>query len=160
MMKFLLVLATLVCIDLPFFAGKTSAKECACTPSAHLEPLNLGVKTYAANQVIRDWSLKAPHTHLAGGMNYSNGRLIVPISGRYYIYTQIYFRASALRIYVMVNSGAVTMVQPMVQKQGSMFAAGVFKLNAGDVVMLQVHSGHSATVFMWMYHCYFGAYLI
>ena len=110
--------------------------------------------------MIRDWSLEAPHTHLAGGMNYSNGRLTVPIFGRYYIYTQIYFRASAHRIYVMVNSGVVTMVQPMVQKEGSMFAAGVFTLNAGDVVMLQVNSAHSAAVYMSMAHCYFGAYLI
>ena len=30
-MKFLLVLATLVCTDLPFFVGKTSAKEVSFT---------------------------------------------------------------------------------------------------------------------------------
>ncbi|XP_068679520.1 tumor necrosis factor ligand superfamily member 15-like [Montipora foliosa] len=204
-MKFLFVLATLVCTDLPFFACKTTANEfqksfatpkcpisidihvkgekgdkgdtgekgekgastpCHCVlqsaskPSAHLEPLDLRVKTYAANEVIRDWSLKSRFSHLAGGMKYSNGRVTVPIAGRYYIYTQIYFRERPSRILVMVNNGAVTMVQPMVQKAGSMFAAGVFTLNAGDVVMLQVNSAHSAEVYMSMAHCYFGAYLI
>ncbi|XP_067029724.1 tumor necrosis factor ligand superfamily member 15-like [Acropora muricata] len=204
-MKFLLVLATLVCTDLPFFAGKTSANRvqkicatrkcpinidvhtkgekgdkgdtgekgekgestpCHCAlqsaskPSAHLEPLDLRAKTYAANQVIQDWSLKSRFSHLAGGMKYSNGRVTVPIAGRYYIYTQIYFLEKAFRILVMVNNGAVTMVQPMVLKPGSMFAAGVFTLNAGDVVMLQVNSAHSAAVYMTMAHCYFGAYLI
>ena len=84
----------------------------------------------------------------------------MPIAGRYYIYTQMYFRERPSRILVMVNNGAVTMVQPMVQKEGSMFAAGVFTLNAGDVVMLQVNSAHSAAVYMSMAHCYFGAYLI
>ena len=93
-------------------------------------------------------------------MKYSNGRVTVPIAGRYYIYTQIYFRVTSSRILVMVNSAAVTMVQPMVQKDGTMFAAVVFKLNAGDVVMLKVNSAHSTTVYMSMAHCYFGAYLI
>ena len=93
-------------------------------------------------------------------MKYSNGRVTVPTAGRYYIYTQIYFRVSPSRILVMVNSGAVTMVEPMVQKEGTMFAAGVFNLNAGDVLMLQVNSAQSATVYMSMAHCYFGAYLI
>ena len=93
-------------------------------------------------------------------MKYSNGRVTVPIAGRYYIYTQIYFRESSSRILVMVNSGAVTMVEPMVKKRGTMFASGVFNLNARDVVMLKVNSAHSATVYMSMAHCYFGAYLI
>ena len=84
----------------------------------------------------------------------------MPISGRYYIYTQIYFRASSNRIFVMVNSGAITMLHPMVRQEGNMFTAGVFKLNAGDVIMLKVSSQGPTTVYMSMRHCYFGAYLI
>ncbi|XP_015780292.1 PREDICTED: tumor necrosis factor ligand superfamily member 15-like isoform X2 [Acropora digitifera] len=136
------------------------ALQNASKPSAHLEPLDLRAKTYAANQVIQDWSLESRFSHLAGGMKYSNGRVTVPIAGRYYIYTQIYFLEKAARILVMVNNEAVTMVHPMIQKEGSMFAAGVFTLNAGDVVMLQVNSAHSAAVYMSMAHCYFGTYLI
>ena len=93
-------------------------------------------------------------------MKYSNGEVTVPIFGRYYIYTQIYFRASSNRIFVIVNSKSVTMVHPMASREGTMFAAGVFKLNAGDVIMLKVSPQGPTTVYMSMRHCYFGAYLI
>ncbi|XP_015755235.1 PREDICTED: uncharacterized protein LOC107334774 isoform X2 [Acropora digitifera] len=159
-MKYFLVLATLVCTDLPFFAGKTSANQCASTPSAHLEPLDLRVKTYAANQVIRDWSLKSSSSHLAGGMKYSNGEVTVPTFGLYYIYSQVYFGASSNRISIMVNGNQVTLLHPMVRQEGNMFTAGVFKLNAGDVIMLKVSSQGPTTVYMSTRHCYFGAYLI
>ena len=111
--------------------------------------------------VIRDWSLKSPSSHLAGGMTYSNGRMTVPIAGRYYIYTQMYMSNKGYRIYVMVNSKAVTMIQPIFpSREHTTFAAGVFKLNAGDVIMLKVSSLGPTTVYMSMIHCYFGAYLI
>ena len=89
-------------------------------------------------------------------MKYSNGRLTVPISGLYYIYTRISFQASASGIYVVVESGKSTKLILMVQNE---FAAGVFKLKAEDAVML-VNLAYSATVYMSSYHCYFGAYLI
>ena len=95
-------------------------------------------------------------------MKYRNGQLTVPTFGRYYIYTQIYFRArpNRPRIFVMVNSDPVTMLQPMVRQEGNMFVAGVFKLNAGDVVMLQVSWTGPTTVYMSPVHCNFGAYMI
>ena len=40
--------------------------------------------------VIKDWSVSAPFSHLAGGMKYQDGKLTVPTTGRYYIYLQIY----------------------------------------------------------------------
>ncbi|XP_067029734.1 uncharacterized protein [Acropora muricata] len=132
----------------------------AIKPSAHLEPLDLRDTTYKANQVIRDWSLNSSRTHLAGGMKYNNGEVTVPIFGRYYIYTQIYFRAIYNRILVMVNGKQVTLLNPMARLQGNMFTAGVYNLNAGDVVMLKAGPYGSTTVYMSMGHCYFGAYLI
>ena len=84
----------------------------------------------------------------------------MPIGGRYHIYTKIYFRERSSRIFVMVNNRKVTLVQPMYQKEGSIFTAGVFMLNAGDVVMLRVNPAQSTKVYMSMAHCYFGAYLI
>ena len=41
--------------------------------------------------VIKDWSVSAPNSHLAGGMTYHDGNLTVPAPGRYYIYAQIYY---------------------------------------------------------------------
>ena len=110
--------------------------------------------------MIRDWSLNSSRTHLAGGMKYSNGEVTVPIFGLYYIYSQIYFGATSNKISIMVNGKPVTMLHPMVRKWGNMFTAGVFKLNAGDVIMLKVSSHGPTTVYMSMSACYFGAYLI
>ena len=83
----------------------------------------------------------------------------MPITGRYYIYMQMYMHNRG-RIYVIANSRALTMTHPMVASDGTMFAAGVFKLNAGDVIMLKVSPQQPARVYMAWFHSYFGAYLI
>ena len=83
----------------------------------------------------------------------------MPIAGRYYIYMQMYMLNRG-RIHVIANSTAVTMIQPTGTHHGTVFAARVFKLNAGDVIMPKVSSIGPATVFMSGRHCYFGAYLI
>ena len=106
-------------------------------------------------------SLNSSSSHLAGGMTYSNGGVTVPIAGRYYIYTQMFMTNKGHRIYVMVNSKIVTMIQPILASlEHTTFAAGVFKLKAGDVILLKVNNSFPVTVYKSMYHCYFGAYLI
>lgn len=111
--------------------------------------------------VIRDWSRASPSSHLAGGMTYTNGKLKVPISGRYYIYAQMYMRDNQHRILIMVNNKAVTMIQPMVTatSEETVFTAGVFELTADDFVLLKV-AAHPIQVYMSEAHCYFGVYLI
>ena len=61
--------------------------------------------------VIKDWSVSAPNSHLVGGMKYHDGKLIVPITGRYNIYLHTYFHSTYGRIYVDVNGKSVTMTQ-------------------------------------------------
>ena len=111
--------------------------------------------------MIKDWNVSSPHSHLAGGMKYREGKLTVPTPGRYYIYTQLYYH-SAGRVYVRVNSNAVTMIQPMslgTVGYGALYAGGVFNLKAGDVISLKAYR------YMSLYmgsaaHSYFGAFLI
>ena len=65
--------------------------------------------------VLKDWTLKAPYSHLAGGMKYHDGKLTVPIPGQYYIYGQIYYRGykgKPVRISLLVNNKIVAMVHP------------------------------------------------
>lgn len=65
--------------------------------------------------VLKDWTLKAPYSHLAGGMKYHDGKLTMPIPGRYYIYEQIYYRGyrgKPVRISLLVNNKVVAMVHP------------------------------------------------
>ncbi|XP_068691713.1 uncharacterized protein [Montipora foliosa] len=148
---------------------KGTLAPCNCTlqndnkPSAHLEGRNIGSKTYEGAITIKEWSVSAPNSHLAGGMTYNDGKLTVPISGRYYIYLYIYYHNNG-RVHLLVNNKIVTMTQPMktTNSEGGLYAGGVFKVKAGDVIMAKSGSWPTPTskVYMWTYHCYFGAFLI
>ncbi|XP_020618147.1 tumor necrosis factor ligand superfamily member 10-like [Orbicella faveolata] len=140
-----------------------SGTNCKCPlqnpnkPSAHIEAADIKTVTYQANTVIRDWSVSAPHSHLAGGVTYNNGELTVPTTGRYYIYAQLFYHSNG-RVHVRVNNRPVTMVQPSGTGQGTLYAGGVFNLKAGDVISLAVT--YYIRVFMYSVHSYFGAFLI
>ncbi|XP_020618154.1 CD40 ligand-like [Orbicella faveolata] len=143
-----------------------SGTNCKChlqdpnKPSAHIEAVNKYLTvTYQANTVIKDWSVSVPHSHLAGGMKYHDGKLTVPTSGRYYIYTQLYYLSTG-RVIVRVNNNRVTMIHPLKSGtgQGALYAGGVFNLKAGDVISLE--ATYSTTVYMSASHSYFGAFLI
>ena len=110
--------------------------------------------------VIKDWSVNASRSHLAGGMKYQDGKLTVPTPGRYYVYTQLYYHSNG-RVYVRVNNNPVTMIQPLNSGtgEGALYAGGVFNLKTGDVISLD--TPNSITLYMSStFHCYFGAFLI
>ena len=115
--------------------------------------------------MIRDWSLSAPNSHLAGGMTYQDGKLTVTTPGRYYIYAQIYYHNNG-RVLIRVNNKMVTMTQPPVKgavaDSGAVYAGGVFNLKAGDVISFYTHGYPVSTIKIYMEaaHTYFGAYLI
>jgi len=113
--------------------------------------------------VIKDFSLDAPNSHLAGAMTYEDGKLTVPIPGRYYIYAQFYYHDTG-RIFIRVNNNFLTMLQPPyggTKHHGALYAGGVFKLQAGDVITVMATNNHgSVRGYMGPYHSYFGAYLI
>ena len=107
--------------------------------------------------MIKDWSVSAPFSHLAGGMKYQDGKLTVPTTGRYYIYLQIYCRTQG-RVYVRANNRVITMIQSP-STSSTMYVGGVFNLTAGDVITF-LSAYANFRVFMYSYHTYFGAYLI
>ena len=111
--------------------------------------------------VIKDWSVSAPYSHLAGGMKYHDGKLTVPTSGRYYVYLQVYYRNNG-RVYIRVNGKRVTMAQSPWPGKGdeiTAYAAGVFNLKSGDVITF-ASAYANCKIYMYTYHTYFGAYLI
>ena len=111
--------------------------------------------------MIKDWSVSAPYSHLAGGMKYNDGKLTVPTTGRYYIYLQVFYHSNG-RFHVYVNSKRVTMFQspwPGKGDHGTAYSAGVFNLKSGDVITF-VSAYANGKIFMYTYHTYFGAYLI
>ena len=108
--------------------------------------------------VIKDWSVSAPFSHLAGCMKYHDGKLTVPIQGRYYIYLQAYYHTGG-RILMRVNDKVITMVQiPRKTGEGTAYAGGIFNLKAGDVITIT--SSSHLKLYMYSLHTYFGAYLI
>ena len=115
--------------------------------------------------VIKDWSVSAPYSHLAGGMKYHNGKLTVPIPGRYYIYAQLHYQNNG-RTNILLNNKVITMIQPPVKgaitDTGSLYTGVVLNLKAGDVISLVV-VGYPVTyakVYMRSFHSFFGAFLI
>ena len=116
--------------------------------------------------VIKDWSVSAPYSHLAGGMKYHNGKLTVPIPGRYYIYAQLHYQNNG-RTNILLNNKVITMIQPPVKgaitDTGSLYTGVVLNLlKAGDVISLVVvgYPVTSAKVYMRSFHSFFGAFLI
>ena len=90
-------------------------------------------------------------------MLYNDGALQVPVSGRYYIYTQLYFYNNG-RAYLYVNNQHVTMIQAFSNNQATLYAGGVFDLKAGD--RISVVSANNLQLYMASIHSYFGAYLV
>ena len=107
--------------------------------------------------MIKDWSENARFSVLAGGMVYNDGALQVPVSGRYYIYTQLYFYNNG-RAYLAVNNQHVTMIQAFSNNEATLYAGGVFDLKAGD--RISVVSANNLKLYMASIHSYFGAYLV
>lgn len=111
--------------------------------------------------MIKDWSVTAPYSHLAGGMKYHDGKLTVPTTGRYYIYLQVYYYGFG-RLYIGVNGKHVTMAQspwPGKGDHGTSYAGGVFNLKSADVITIDPGS-NNCKIYMSSIHTYFGAYLI
>ena len=116
--------------------------------------------------VIKDWTLSAPYSHLAGGMKYNDGKLTVPVPGRYYIYEQIYwrgYRGKPVRISILLNNKVIAMAHPpensLRRDEFTISTGGVFYLKAGDAIT--VAATHRAGIaYMHTHHSFFGAFLI
>ena len=95
---------------------------------------------------------------LEGGMIYTDGHLKVPEDGVYYVYAQLYFRSGG-RVRVFKNyEEPLTMLHYPDVPDGSKYAGGAFRLEAGDTISLQ--AAIDVTLYMGPLHDYFGAFLI
>ena len=98
-------------------------------------------------------------------MKYQDGKLTVPTPGQYYIYAQLYFHNNG-RVVIRVNDKIVTILQPSINDKtfhGTVYAGGVFNLNANDVITLTAHfypDKNGPKIYMATLHSYFGAFLI
>ena len=109
--------------------------------------------------VITDWDVDEAHSRLEDGMKYSNGRLIVPQDGEYYVYAQLYFRSSGRVAIRKNNHDIITMLEhPHNVPEGSQYAGGVFYFKASETIDIQ--TAKPVSLYMSSAYSYFGAFLI
>ena len=107
---------------------------------------------------ITDWDMENGYSLLEGGMIYTDGHLKVPEDGVYYIYAQLYFHSTG-RVRVFKNyEEPLTMANYPDVSEGSKYAGGAFRLEAGDTISLEAAT--SVKLYMAPYHSYFGAFLL
>lgn len=120
-----------------------------------LKHRNIPLSTYLI--VIKDWDIDSLNSYLTGGMNYTDGKLVVPISGVYFIYAQFY-HLNGHSMDVNVNSKQRLRIQSPTypHKHGTSYTGSVFHLNAGDVITT---STGPVTIKLYMHstHSFFGA---
>ena len=106
---------------------------------------------------ITDWDMENGYSLLEGGMIYNDGHLKVPEDGVYYVYAQLYFHSG--RVLVIKNyEESLTMLDYSDVSDGSKYAGGAFRLEAGDTISLE--AAIDVTLYMGPLHDYFGAFLI
>lgn len=111
--------------------------------------------------MIKDWSVSAPNSYLAGGMSYADGKLTVPITGLYYIYLHAY-QNSYGRVWVNVNDTPVAMINapyPPAIEQFASQVGGLFNLQENDEISF-TSPWNGCVLYMYSMHTFFGAYLV
>ena len=102
--------------------------------------------------VITDWDAGNGYSFHEGGMIYADGHLKVPEDGVYYVYAQLYFHSG--RVLVIKNyEETLTMANYPDVSEGSKYAGGAFRLEAGDTISLE--AAIDVTLYMGPLHDYF-----
>ncbi|KAL9985497.1 hypothetical protein ACROYT_G007911 [Oculina patagonica] len=102
------------------------------------------------------------------GFTHENGRLIVPKSGSYYIYAQVFFESYPdgptyhNRVALAINGNAVSLMQTGLGEgradYGSLFTGAIKNLEKGDYISLK--TVYSSRLWVSNHHTFFGAYKI
>lgn len=118
--------------------------------------------------------------HSSGGMAYSDGGLIIPLSGRYYVYSQLYFQeAKKVHLIHFVHrsrNGTKTVIMRSVASRChgkraskgdkvdtflySSYQGGVFDLLANDRIQVGVSEDNMGSISTGESASYFGAFLV
>lgn len=117
--------------------------------------------------VIASWNPNHPKSHLQNGFTFDGSHLIVPASGLYYVYVQLYFnaepQATTNRVGVFTDQSLLLMIHKSMEPntEETATAGGVFQLNKGQRVFVKPLKG-LGSVKMWLgpNHTYFGLFKI
>ena len=111
---------------------------------------------------ISAWDRHHANSHRSG-ISFSRSEFTVPSSGRYYVYTQLYFSSRSTftknRVGVFADHRRLLMIhkplQPNTEETAS--AGGIFRLTRGDRVFVKPFWGYGS-VRLWVgpWHSHFG----
>ena len=99
------------------------------------------------------------------GFEYANGRLHVPLDGRYYVYMQIYFSSRPQnnnnRVALFADNRLLLMIHKHLSsgQANTGFSGGVFQLKKGEKIYVKV-IGFNTKLWVGSSHSVFGAYHI
>lgn len=155
--------------------GSTGSLESSQRPSAHLTGYTRHTQNSPRAGIIRNWEDDQGHAHKIGGMQYQDGELVISMSGRYYVYSQLYFQVEDDRPhlihYVHLNrTGNAEVIMRSVTSRCrakkskvylySSYQGGVFELQNGDHIMVGVSEDNTQAIAKYESASYFGAFLI
>lgn len=155
--------------------GDVGSLETAQRPSAHLTGHSRNAQNSPRSGILRHWDNNLGFAHSSGGMQYRNGELIIPLSGRYYIYSQLYFqdeddRAHLVHFVHLSRNGTQTIIMRSVSSRCrakksrtflySSYQGGVFDLLNGDHILVGVSEDNTGSVSTGESASFFGAFLV
>jgi len=125
--------------------------------------------------ILRHWENSLGFAHSSGGMQYENGELIIPQSGRYYVYSQLYFQVEDDRPHMihfvhLNRNGTQQAIMRSVSSRCrakkaktflySSYQGGVFELENGDHIFVGVSEGNTKSISTAESASFFGAFLV
>ncbi|XP_032234285.2 complement C1q subcomponent subunit C isoform X2 [Nematostella vectensis] len=155
--------------------GDSGGPEPPPRPSAHLTGYHKSQQNAPRTGILRHWEDSIGYAHSFGGMHYRNGELIIPTSGRYYVYSQLYFQAEDDKphmihfMHLTANNVTSVIMRSVTSRCRarkakahlfSSYQGGVFLLAAGNKLSVGVSEGQSDTVAMGESASFFGAFMI
>lgn len=129
-------------------------------------------------EILRNWDHNLGFAHSSDGMQYEKGAMIIPLSGRYYVYSQLYFQvednAQHMIHFVLLNRTVTPQIimrslatRCLRQKSSSQrsyfyssYQGGVFELQNGDHIMVGVSEDNDNSISSVESASFFGAFMV
>lgn len=124
--------------------------------------------------ILRDWENSRGFAHSSGGMQYENGELVIPATGRYYVYSQLYFQVQdnikpyMIHLVQLNRTGTLHVMMRSIASRYrkaqtflfSSYQGAVFELQSGDHLFIAVPEDSTHQISTYGSATFFGAFLV